>query len=248
MLTRALDAGVPARWATADEFYGGDRGLRRDLQARGVGLRARRGQKPPGHPAHRGLQARPGHRPACTGVLEPALRRQGRQGRTRLRLGLAAHHPTRRRGGRAPLAARAPPHQRRRARLLPLLVTHPRHPRQPSSASPAPAGASRSASRPARARSASTSTRSAGGAPGTATPPSSCSPTPSSPSSPRTNATASPPPDELIPLTVNEIRHLFAKLITTTGPHHQLLAALVHLAPPTPAPRPDQPLPKRTTA
>jgi SRSO17 transposase len=37
MLTRALDAGVPARWATADEFYGGDRGLRRDLQARSVG-------------------------------------------------------------------------------------------------------------------------------------------------------------------------------------------------------------------
>jgi SRSO17 transposase len=37
MLTRALDAGVPARWATADEFYGGDRGLRRDLQARTVG-------------------------------------------------------------------------------------------------------------------------------------------------------------------------------------------------------------------
>jgi SRSO17 transposase len=37
MLTRALDAGVPARWATADEFYGGDRGLRCDLQARTVG-------------------------------------------------------------------------------------------------------------------------------------------------------------------------------------------------------------------
>ena len=37
MLTRALDAGVPAGWATADEFYGGDRGLRRDLQARTVG-------------------------------------------------------------------------------------------------------------------------------------------------------------------------------------------------------------------
>src|SRR6266508_1702976 len=37
MLTRAADAGVPAAWCTADEFYGGDRGLRRDLQARGVG-------------------------------------------------------------------------------------------------------------------------------------------------------------------------------------------------------------------
>jgi len=37
MLARALDAGMPASWATADEFYGGDRGLRRDLQARRVG-------------------------------------------------------------------------------------------------------------------------------------------------------------------------------------------------------------------
>jgi SRSO17 transposase len=37
MLARALDAGVPAAWCTADEFYGGDRHLRRDLQARSVG-------------------------------------------------------------------------------------------------------------------------------------------------------------------------------------------------------------------
>jgi SRSO17 transposase len=37
MLARALDAGVPAAWVTADEFYGGDRHLRRDLQTRGVG-------------------------------------------------------------------------------------------------------------------------------------------------------------------------------------------------------------------
>jgi len=36
MLARALDAGVPAAWATADEFYGNERGLRRD-QARDVG-------------------------------------------------------------------------------------------------------------------------------------------------------------------------------------------------------------------
>lgn len=37
MLAAALDAGVPAAWATADEFYGGDRGLRRDLQTRDLG-------------------------------------------------------------------------------------------------------------------------------------------------------------------------------------------------------------------
>jgi SRSO17 transposase len=37
MLARALDAGAPAAWCTADEFYGGDRALRRDLQARDLG-------------------------------------------------------------------------------------------------------------------------------------------------------------------------------------------------------------------
>jgi SRSO17 transposase len=37
MFARALDTGVPAAWAAADEFYGSDRGLRRDLQARGIG-------------------------------------------------------------------------------------------------------------------------------------------------------------------------------------------------------------------
>jgi SRSO17 transposase len=37
MLTRAATADVPATWATADEFYGNDRALRRDLQARGMG-------------------------------------------------------------------------------------------------------------------------------------------------------------------------------------------------------------------
>jgi SRSO17 transposase len=37
MLNRAHAAGVPAAWVTADEFYGNHRGLRRDLQARGLG-------------------------------------------------------------------------------------------------------------------------------------------------------------------------------------------------------------------
>jgi SRSO17 transposase len=37
MLARTLDAGVPAAWCTADEFYGGDRHLRRDLQAGQLG-------------------------------------------------------------------------------------------------------------------------------------------------------------------------------------------------------------------
>jgi SRSO17 transposase len=37
MLGRALDAGVPASWVTGDEVYGANPGLRADLEARGVG-------------------------------------------------------------------------------------------------------------------------------------------------------------------------------------------------------------------
>jgi SRSO17 transposase len=37
MLARALDAGVPASWVTGDEVYGANPGLRAELQARGVG-------------------------------------------------------------------------------------------------------------------------------------------------------------------------------------------------------------------
>jgi SRSO17 transposase len=37
MLARAWAAGTPAGWCTVDEFYGGDRGLRRDLQTHGMG-------------------------------------------------------------------------------------------------------------------------------------------------------------------------------------------------------------------
>jgi SRSO17 transposase len=37
MIARALDAGVPAGWVTADEVYGADPGLRTDLERRQVG-------------------------------------------------------------------------------------------------------------------------------------------------------------------------------------------------------------------
>jgi hypothetical protein len=36
MLERALDAGVPAAWVTADEVYGGSSALRGWLEDRGV--------------------------------------------------------------------------------------------------------------------------------------------------------------------------------------------------------------------
>jgi SRSO17 transposase len=37
MLTRALNAGIPARWVAGDEVYGADPGLRAELETRGVG-------------------------------------------------------------------------------------------------------------------------------------------------------------------------------------------------------------------
>jgi SRSO17 transposase len=37
MIGRALDAGIPARWAAGDEVYGADPGLRAELQARQLG-------------------------------------------------------------------------------------------------------------------------------------------------------------------------------------------------------------------
>ena len=37
MLARALDAGVPAAWVTGDEVYGADPALRAELEARGIG-------------------------------------------------------------------------------------------------------------------------------------------------------------------------------------------------------------------
>jgi SRSO17 transposase len=37
MITRALDAGTPARWAAGDEVYGADPGLRRELEDRAIG-------------------------------------------------------------------------------------------------------------------------------------------------------------------------------------------------------------------
>jgi SRSO17 transposase len=37
MITRALDAGIGARWVTGDEVYGGDPKLRETLEDRGIG-------------------------------------------------------------------------------------------------------------------------------------------------------------------------------------------------------------------
>jgi SRSO17 transposase len=57
MLERALDAGVPAAWVTADEVYGGDPALRRFLEDRGISyVLAIKGTEPPAAPQGRGAR------------------------------------------------------------------------------------------------------------------------------------------------------------------------------------------------
>ncbi len=97
MISRALDAGVPASWVTADEVYGADPGLRAD-----------RGHLP-GPPDRRAL-APPG--------VAAVLRRRGRQGAPLLRLGLGGHRPGQ---ARLPLAADPPQPPHQGTCVLPLL-------------------------------------------------------------------------------------------------------------------------------
>ena len=192
MLARALDTAVPAAWCTADEFYGGDQHLRRDLQARGVGyvLAVARSHRvtarpadgalradllAPGCPPGRGTDCRPGPDPRANG--------------TRTGPGSPSpHRPTRPAGATACSCAAASA----TANWPSTAAGHPAPSRCGSwSGWPVPGRTSRPASRPARP-SAWTSRRSAAGTRGTGTSPRSCSPTPSSPSSPRGNATSTP--------------------------------------------------------
>ncbi|MCW2639028.1 MAG: hypothetical protein JWP76_1334 [Dactylosporangium sp.] len=111
MLTRALDAGVPAAWCTADEFYGGDRHLRRDLQSRGVGyvLAVARSHRVTARTADGPIRADrladdalpSGRGTGCP--PEPGPKASG------LRLGLDHHHPAGRRGRRPAQPAHPPP-------------------------------------------------------------------------------------------------------------------------------------------
>jgi DDE superfamily endonuclease len=90
MITRALDAGVPARWVRG-------RGLRRRSRVTRrpgsppAGLRAGRGQEPPRH--HRGRRVPRGRagRPAAAAGLAAAIGRARRRGPPLLRLGLDQH-------------------------------------------------------------------------------------------------------------------------------------------------------------
>jgi len=93
MLTRTLDAGVPAAWATAGEFYGGDRHLRRDLEIRGVGyvLAVARSHRVTARPVDGPVRA--DRHPAGHGMEPPQCRIRVERG-PGLRLGLGPHHRT----------------------------------------------------------------------------------------------------------------------------------------------------------
>jgi len=122
MIGRALDAGTPAAWVTGDEVYGADPGLRASLKRAADRIRAGRGQEP-----HGGRQCRagPGGRPgreAAAPVLAAAVGRGRRQGPPLVRLGLDCH---RARPPWMPLAADPPQPAHPRTGLLPLLVAAP---------------------------------------------------------------------------------------------------------------------------
>src|SRR4029450_5682977 len=81
MLERALDAGVPAGWVTADEVYGGDPGLRGRLEGQQAAYWVG-GEGPQARPGWGGATARacvrgvrrPGPLPAPSGPSTPAAR------------------------------------------------------------------------------------------------------------------------------------------------------------------------------
>jgi SRSO17 transposase len=125
MLQRALNAGVPASWVTADEAYGQDSKFRLWLQQPASATSSRpRSQKIPTNGRQR-PRRRPRQRRARAG-LEASQLRPGRQRPTHLRLGprLAAgcRHPTVR---LHPLAADPPLyHPPRGDGLLPMPRAH----------------------------------------------------------------------------------------------------------------------------
>lgn len=205
-----------AAWCTADEFYGGDRGLRRDLQARGTGyvLAVAKSHRVTACPAigpQRADQVAAGLVRACNRYSAG----NAAKGRREYDWALGGHNPTQRRSGRPALAAGPPQPHRRRAGLLPLLVAPPWSGCPPWSVSP-PDGASRRVSdRQGRGRADQHQVRRwdswyrytalvmLAHAVLTVI-------------AARERARRRPDEHDLIPLTVNEIRYLFAKLITNT--------------------------------
>jgi SRSO17 transposase len=170
MLTRALRAAVPARWATGDEVYGNDPNLRAECEAQQIGYVLAIGcdrRVPTPRPDPR---RRPDCRAAALGV-PAALGRTGRERRALLRLGVDHPHPRqhRHRHQRHGVLVAAGPATAAPVTWRSTAATPRRSCRCASwSGLPAAAGRSRSRSRLARAWPGSTSTRSAAGLPGDA--------------------------------------------------------------------------------
>ena len=213
MIERALDAGVPAAWVAGDEVYGADPALR-DLAARGLGYVlavpvTTRSPPAAGHAAAIDLAAAAARRGPGSGC--PPGRRQGP---ALVRLGPDRDQRSSRHQRLRRLAA-DPPQRSATGSWRTTGATH--HAPVPGTElvrSPAPAGRSRSPSPAARNSPPSTSTRSAAGPPGTAGPSWPCSPTRSlradrDPPRSGHRRPRSQPRTGLIPLTLNEIRHLF---------------------------------------
>jgi SRSO17 transposase len=192
MLTAALDAGVPAEWVTADEFYGNERGLRRDLQARGLGYVLAVAKSHRVTPAT-GITATVEHIAADLPKRAWNRRSAGKGAKGERDYDwawLPITPPADEQGGRHCLLVRR--------RIVDGELAYYRcwSPRRVSLHTLVRVAGIRwsveECFQAARARSVSTSTRSAGGTPGTATPPWPCSPTPSSPPSPCANEPADP--------------------------------------------------------
>jgi SRSO17 transposase len=190
MVTAAVNAGVPAAWVAGDEVYGADPDLRRAVRASGLGYVLQIGanrQVPTGAGTHR-VDELAASLPADAWQKRSAgTGSKGKRHYSWAFIGIDAEHDADPDGAAHHLLIR-------RNDTTGELACHrcysPAQSRLPGWCGwPGNAGASRSPSKPARACAASTNTRSAAGPPGTAGPPSRCSPTPSSPSPPPPNAT-----------------------------------------------------------
>jgi len=181
MLCRVLDAGVPAAWVAGDEVYGANPGLRATLEARQIGYVLAVACD------HRVRAGSPSQRADALLATVPARAWQqvscgkGAKGHRLydwafVRLDHDGAAPDGQAGKHWLMVRR----NRNNGELAFYRCFTPRPTHWPSwSGSQDAAGRWRSDFRPARAFVAWTSTRSAAGAPGTAGPPSPCSPTPS---------------------------------------------------------------------
>ena len=191
MIIRAVEAGVPAGWVAGDEVYGADPDLRAAVRGQGLGyaLQVSANRRVPTHTgpirvdelartvpdsAWQHYSCGPGSKGpryydwAWIALLPEDDSDSGQHHLLIRRNDTPASWPTY--AATAPARCRCPPW----------------------CGWPGSGGASKSPSRPRKASSASTNTRCGAGPPGTAGPPSPCSPTPSSPSPPPSNATRPP--------------------------------------------------------